>query len=66
MAVQIFRLERNGQLEQRTYANANGPCEEWEKDPAHCKVAQVDVEDHILRYLDAAECRQIASRITGY
>lgn len=58
--VQFFRLERNGQLEAESYGNANGPCSEWQKDPEHCKVAEVDAEGRIVRYLDVSECRSIA------
>jgi hypothetical protein len=59
MAVRMYQLERNGKLEGETCANAVGPSHEWAKDREHCKVAELDFRDRILRYLKPDECAKI-------
>jgi hypothetical protein len=66
MATKIFKLERNGKLEEGTFANPNDACCEWAKDPEHCKVAELNVVGDILRYLPPDECSRIAGSLMAH
>jgi hypothetical protein len=57
MSLQLFRLERNGRLEGESYANPISPCDEWSKDPTHFRVAELDIDGNVVRYLNPDECR---------
>ena len=59
MAQQLFRIRRNGQLENTGYGNLFGACDAWKQNSAGAEVVRVDGSDNVLEIYTPQHCAEV-------